>query len=156
MVVRIRSQLGLLGATASIFRPPVQPEDLVSRYTYSTAPDGSPFWEKETAWPDPMCLISAVAAVTTNLTFTTGIYIAPVRDLITVAKTVGTTAVLSHNRVRLGRRRRMVRGGVRPDRAGLPHPGQAAQRHDPGVAGHVGRGVGRVPRALLRRPRSAR
>src|ERR1019366_7485986 len=49
-----------------------------------------------------MCVISALSGVTTNLTFTTGIYIAPVRDLITVAKSVGTTAVLSHNRVRLG------------------------------------------------------
>ncbi len=78
------------------------PRDLQSKYTYSKAPDGSPFWEKETAWPDPMCLISALSAVTTNLTFTTGIYIAPVRDLITVAKTVGTAAVLSGNRVRLG------------------------------------------------------
>ncbi|MGO8863154.1 MAG: TIGR03619 family F420-dependent LLM class oxidoreductase [Acidimicrobiales bacterium] len=78
------------------------PRDLASRYTYSKAPDGAPFWEKETAWPDPMCMISALSGVTTNLTFTTGIYIAPVRDLITVAKSVGTTAVLSHNRVRLG------------------------------------------------------
>jgi probable F420-dependent oxidoreductase len=78
------------------------PRDLASRYTYSKAPDGSPFWEKETAWPDPMCLISAMAAVTTNLRFTTGIYIAPVRDLITVAKSVGTAAVLSHDRVTLG------------------------------------------------------
>lgn len=78
------------------------PRDLKSRYTYSKAPDGAPFWEKETAWPDPMCLVSALAAITTNLTFTTGIYIAPVRDLITVAKSVGTAAVLSHNRVRLG------------------------------------------------------
>jgi alkanesulfonate monooxygenase SsuD/methylene tetrahydromethanopterin reductase-like flavin-dependent oxidoreductase (luciferase family) len=49
-----------------------------------------------------MCLISALSSVTTNLTFTTGIYIAPVRDLITVAKSVGTAAVLSGNRVRLG------------------------------------------------------
>ncbi len=78
------------------------PRDLKSKYTYSKAPDGAPFWEKETAWPDPMCLISALSGVTTNLTFTTGIYIAPVRDLITVAKTVGTAAVLSGNRVRLG------------------------------------------------------
>lgn len=78
------------------------PRDLASRYTYSTAPDGAPFWEKETAWPDPMCLISALSSVTTNLLFTTGIYIAPVRDLITVAKSVGTAAVLSGNRVRLG------------------------------------------------------
>jgi probable F420-dependent oxidoreductase len=78
------------------------PRDLASRYTYSKAPDGSPFWEKETSWPDPMCLISALSSVTTNLTFTTGVYVAPVRDLITVAKTVGTAAVLSGNRVRLG------------------------------------------------------
>ncbi|MHB1712010.1 MAG: TIGR03619 family F420-dependent LLM class oxidoreductase, partial [Acidimicrobiales bacterium] len=78
------------------------PKELTSRYTYSTAPDGSPFWEKETAWPDPMCLISAMAAVTDHLSFTTGIYIAPVRDLITVAKSVGTAAVLSHDRIRLG------------------------------------------------------
>jgi probable F420-dependent oxidoreductase len=78
------------------------PREMKSRYTYSTAPDGAPFWEKETEWPDPMCLISALSTITTNLTFTTGIYIAPVRDLITVAKSVGTAAVLSHNRVRLG------------------------------------------------------
>ena len=78
------------------------PRELESKYTYSTAPDGAPFWEKETEWPDPMCLISSLAAVTTDVTFTTGIYIAPVRDLITVAKSVGTAAVLSDNRVRLG------------------------------------------------------
>jgi probable F420-dependent oxidoreductase len=78
------------------------PKELKSRYTYSKAPDGAPFWEKGTEWPDPMCLISALSAVTTNVTFTTGIYIAPVRDLITVAKSVGTAAVLSDNRVRLG------------------------------------------------------
>ena len=49
-----------------------------------------------------MCVISALRGATENLLFTTGIYIAPVRDLITVAKTVGTTAVLSDNRLRLG------------------------------------------------------
>jgi probable F420-dependent oxidoreductase len=78
------------------------PRDLKSRYTYSSAPDGAPFWEKETEWPDPMCLIAALSSITTKLTFTTGVYVAPVRDLITVAKTVGTAAVLSDNRVRLG------------------------------------------------------
>lgn len=78
------------------------PRELRSRYTYSKTPDGAPFWAKDTAWPDPMCLVSALAAVTSNLTFTTGVYVAPVRDLITVAKSVGTAAVLSHDRVRLG------------------------------------------------------
>lgn len=78
------------------------PRDLESRYTYSLQPDGSPGWEKDTGWPDPMCVFSALATVTTNLTFTTGVYVAPARDLITVAKTVGTADVLSGGRIRLG------------------------------------------------------
>jgi len=77
-------------------------KNLESRYTYSTAEDGSPFWEKETDWPDPMCMISAMAAVTTNTLFTTGVYVAPLRDLISAVKTVGTAAVISDNRLRLG------------------------------------------------------
>jgi probable F420-dependent oxidoreductase len=78
------------------------PRQLESRYTYSVRDDGAPGWESETPWPDPMCVLSGLATVTERLTFTTGVYIAPARDLITVAKSVGTTAVLSDNRVRLG------------------------------------------------------
>ena len=78
------------------------PRQRESRYTYSTSEDGAPGWEDDTAWPDPMCVISACAGATENLLFTTGIYIAPLRDLMTAAKTVGTTAVLSGNRLRLG------------------------------------------------------
>jgi probable F420-dependent oxidoreductase len=78
------------------------PRHLESRYTYSQREDGAPGWESETPWPDPMTVIAAMAAATDNLVFTTGVYIAPARDLITVAKSVGTAAVLSDNRVRLG------------------------------------------------------
>jgi probable F420-dependent oxidoreductase len=78
------------------------PAELQSRYTYSERPDGAPGWEKDTSWPDPMCVFSALATVTEHLTFTTGVYIAPARDLVSVAKTVGTAAVLSSNRIRLG------------------------------------------------------
>jgi len=78
------------------------PKLLRSRYTYSTAPDGSPPWEKDTDWPDPMTLISYLAGRTTRITFTTGVYVAPQRDLLTVAKSVGTAAFLSGGRVRLG------------------------------------------------------
>jgi probable F420-dependent oxidoreductase len=78
------------------------PRHLESRYTYSVREDGAPGWESETPWPDPMCVLSGLATVTEHVTFTTGVYIAPARDLITVAKSVGTTAVLSNNRVRLG------------------------------------------------------
>ena len=78
------------------------PRKLESRYTYSPYDDGSPIWSPETDWPDNFCLISAMAAVTQQLTFTTGVYIAPARDLFTVAKAVGTAACISHGRVRLG------------------------------------------------------
>ena len=78
------------------------PRQRTSRYTYSKAEDGAPGWEDHTAWPDPMAVIAACAGATENLLFTTGIYIAPLRDLMTVAKSVGTTAVLSDNRLRLG------------------------------------------------------
>jgi probable F420-dependent oxidoreductase len=78
------------------------PRELRSRYTYSPHADGSPIWPPETEWPDPWCLISAMAAVTTRLHFTTGVYIAPARDLITVAKLVATAAAISRGRVHLG------------------------------------------------------
>jgi probable F420-dependent oxidoreductase len=78
------------------------PRQLESRYTYSTREDGAPSWGIETPWPDPMTVIAAMAGATENLLFTTGVYIAPLRDLMTVAKTVGTTAVLADNRLRLG------------------------------------------------------
>jgi probable F420-dependent oxidoreductase len=99
-LARVSDELGYGGIYISdhLFNP----RSLASRYTYSVREDGAPGWESETPWPDPMCVISALSSVTEHLTFTTGVYIAPARDLITVAKSVGTTAVLSDNRVRLG------------------------------------------------------
>jgi alkanesulfonate monooxygenase SsuD/methylene tetrahydromethanopterin reductase-like flavin-dependent oxidoreductase (luciferase family) len=76
------------------------PHDLASPYPYS--PDGTPIWPPETAWPDNWVTIGAMAAVTERLQFGTSVYIAPARDLFTVAKQVGTAAVLSNNRVNLG------------------------------------------------------
>jgi probable F420-dependent oxidoreductase len=82
------------------------PRQRTSRYMYSTSEDGAPgfgdHWDPDTHWPDPICFITAMAAVTTRLRFTTGVYVAPARDLITVAKQVGTAAVLSGGRVGLG------------------------------------------------------
>lgn len=76
------------------------PRQLSSPYPYS--PDGSPIWKPEVAWPDCWVTIGAMSAVTTTLEFTTSVFIAPARDLFTVAKQVGTAAVLSGNRVNLG------------------------------------------------------
>ncbi len=81
------------------------PADRQSRYTYSTRPDGAPSfeqWDSDTHWPDTWCFVSAMAAVTTNVRFMSGVYVAPARDLITVAKQVATAAVLSSGRVTFG------------------------------------------------------
>jgi probable F420-dependent oxidoreductase len=76
------------------------PETLRSRYPMS--PTGQPFWSADTCWPDPWVLVGAMAAVTSTLRFTTGVYVASARDLFTVAKLVSTAAVVSGNRVALG------------------------------------------------------
>jgi probable F420-dependent oxidoreductase len=78
------------------------PKQLGSRYPDAPYEDGRPIWEPETPWPDPWVSIGAMIGATTNLHFSTSIYIAPARDVFTVAKQVGTAAVLSNNRVSLG------------------------------------------------------
>jgi probable F420-dependent oxidoreductase len=69
---------------------------------YPDSDDGVPIWEPEIPWPDTWVMVGAMAAATSRLEFGTGIYIAPLRDLFTVAKQVGTAAVVSGNRVHLG------------------------------------------------------
>lgn len=71
-----------------------------SRYPYTA--DGGPTWTPEMHWPDPWGLISAMGALTSRIRFTTNIYVAPARDLFTVAKAVSTADVLTAGRVSLG------------------------------------------------------
>ena len=76
------------------------PRKLSSPYPYSE--DGTPGFNEDTPWPDPWVMISAMAARTTNVRFTTNVYIAPARDPFTVAKAVSTAAVVSGGRVARG------------------------------------------------------
>lgn len=76
------------------------PQQLASPYPYSA--DARPGWAPDTPFPDCWVTISAMAAITSRLRFSTSVYIAPSRDLCTVARQVGTAAVLSDNRVALG------------------------------------------------------
>ena len=69
---------------------------------YPYTPDGVPYWQPTTSWPDAFVTIGALAAVTRRLRFTTNVYAAPARDLFTMAKAVSTAAVLSGERVALG------------------------------------------------------
>ncbi len=78
------------------------PKELTSKYPYSPHPDGRPIWEPDASWPDPFVLIGAMSSVTTNLHFTTNVYIAGHRPILQVAKEVATAAVLTDGRVALG------------------------------------------------------
>ena len=74
--------------------------ELRSPYPYT--PDGKPGWQPETSWPDPWVTIGALAAATQHLRFTTNVYVAPLRDVVTAAKAIATAAVLSGDRVSVG------------------------------------------------------
>ncbi len=75
-------------------------EELATPYPYTE--DGSRRWDIDAEWPDPWVLIGALAAVTTRVRFFTSVYVAAMRNPFQVAKSVGTAAVISGNRVSLG------------------------------------------------------
>ena len=99
-IARLLDQAGYHGLMISDHL--VYPRELQSKYPYSPHPDGRPIWTHEASWPDPWVLIGAMSSVTTQLNFTTNIYIAGHRPILQVAKEVGTAAVLSNGRVALG------------------------------------------------------
>ncbi len=76
------------------------PADTVADYPYS--PDGARFWNEETPFVDPLTAIPAMAAVTERITFTTNVLKLPIREPLAVAKSVGTAAVMSNDRISLG------------------------------------------------------
>jgi probable F420-dependent oxidoreductase len=78
----------------------VAPKLPVTPYPYSA--DGRPGWDSGTAFPDVWVTVGSLAAVTSKLEFASAVYVAPARDLFTVAKAVGTAAVLSADRVTFG------------------------------------------------------
>lgn len=75
-------------------------ETLATPYPYED--DGSRRWDNTCEWPDPWVLVGALSAVTTRISFFTSIYVAAMRSPYQVAKSVGTAAVMSGGRVRLG------------------------------------------------------
>lgn len=76
------------------------PEQVSAPYPYTE--DGARFWSAETPWIEPWVAIPAMAAVTTRLCFYTNVLKLAIREPLLVAKTVGSAAVLSGNRVALG------------------------------------------------------
>ena len=97
-VARASESAGYYGVSIGdhLFRP----FTLQSRYPGNEA--GVPFWPTGTLWPDPWVVIAAMAMSTTRLHFTTNVYVAPARDLFTVAKGVATAATLAEGRLAAG------------------------------------------------------
>jgi probable F420-dependent oxidoreductase len=75
----------------------VFPQTIASPYPYSA--DGGVRWSAATHWPDAWVAIAAMAASTSSLRFTTGVYVAPLRDPFAVAKALSTASRLSGGRV---------------------------------------------------------
>jgi probable F420-dependent oxidoreductase len=101
-------QLGAIARTAEAagFTGLAIPDHLMiplrveSRYPY--APDAEIVWDPAAPFPEPLALAGALASCTTRLRFMTYVYILPLRDPFTAAKSVSTAAVLSGGRLVLG------------------------------------------------------
>ena len=78
----------------------VFPKKITSPYPYSA--EGGAKWRPSGHWPDVWVAIAAMATATTTLRFTPGVYIAPLRDPFSLAKSLSTVARLSGDRVIAG------------------------------------------------------
>lgn len=78
----------------------VNPDEIEAKYPYNA--DGSRMWTHETPWPDVWVSTAAMSAVTTKLRFMQSVYVLPMREPFSVAKALGTAALLSNYRVSLG------------------------------------------------------
>jgi probable F420-dependent oxidoreductase len=86
---------GLMGGDHAVY-----PESIAPDYPYSA--DGMPPMEPTDEYPDTTAIFAAMAAVTTRLRFTCGVYVLPLRNPHEVARATATLAVLSDNRFVLG------------------------------------------------------
>ena len=78
----------------------VNPDVIEAKYPYNQ--DGSRMWNHQTPWPDVWVATAAMAAVTERLEFMQSVYVLPMREPFSVAKALGTAALLSNYRVSLG------------------------------------------------------
>ena len=85
------------GADQLVLADHVVMGDRLDRYPFGTFPYGA-----DEPWPEPLTLLAAIAAVTSNVRLGTGILITPLRPTALLAKTVATLDQISNGRVDLG------------------------------------------------------
>jgi probable F420-dependent oxidoreductase len=97
-IAKIAEEVGFAGLNMAEHL--VTPETITSKYPYS--PDGSARWDERAHFPEPWALASMLGSHTSRLKFATSVYILPMHDVFTAAKSVSTAAYLTDNRVVLG------------------------------------------------------
>lgn len=86
---------GLMGGDHAVY-----PERISPDYPYSD--NGLPPMQPEDEYPEQHVLFASLAAVTSRLRFTTGVYVLPARNPHEVARATATLAILSGGRFTLG------------------------------------------------------
>ncbi len=97
-LARAAEELGFYGVTVADHL--AMPMHIATPYPYTS--DKRPFWPLDTPWPDPWVTIGAMGAATTTLRFATNIYLMALREPFQAARSIGTAAVLTGNRVACG------------------------------------------------------
>ena len=97
-IAKIAEEVGFTGL--GLAEHIVTPEEIKSPYPYT--PDGKVWWDPEVHWPEPFAMASVLASHTSTLRFLTNIFILPLHDVFTAAKSISTAAYLSDNRLTVG------------------------------------------------------
>lgn len=70
--------------------------------SYPESDDAIIRWYPDTHWPDPWVQFAALAQITKRIKFLTTIFVLPMRDPFSIAKSVSTAALISNDRIVLG------------------------------------------------------
>ena len=97
-IARFAEEMGFYGLMSGDHA--VYPESIVPNYPYSE--NGVPPMQPHDEYPDQTAIFAAMAAVTSKLLFTCGVYVLPLRNPHEVARASATLAILSDNRFILG------------------------------------------------------
>jgi probable F420-dependent oxidoreductase len=97
-IARCAEELGFHGLMSGDHA--VYPEAIEPDYPYSDS--GTPPMQPDDEYPDQTAIFAAMAAVTSKLHFTCGVYVLPLRNPHEVARACATLAILSDNRFILG------------------------------------------------------
>ena len=97
-IARFAEEMGFHGLMSGDHA--VYPESIAPKYPYSES--GVPPMQPDDEYPDQTAIFAAMAAVTSKLLFTCGVYVLPLRNPHEVARASATLAILSDDRFILG------------------------------------------------------